>query len=195
MLLCPELGSARPSRCIAKGNRPFKTSQSSPVCSVRVGETCTRPFTRAHSIWALLGLERRVLMSTDYSRGFRSKWGEIIALCEVGLSEVTARAWAAWFFCSASHCWPAWQSNLTPDVTGAQQQKKKPCLAVTLDFKEVLCVLCSGAKSLCKRTTLQLHLCQTYVLYLHGFFFFNLLKISSAQLIIYINNMRQWRYH
>lgn len=41
-------------------------------------------------------------------------------------------------FCSASLCWPAWQSNLTPDVTGAQQQKKKPFLAVTSSFKEGL---------------------------------------------------------
>ncbi len=82
--------------------------------------TCTHPSTLhpAHS-----GLGRQVLMSADYSRGFRSKWGEIIALCEAGLSEVTARARAA-PFCSASLCSPAWQSNLTQDVTGTQLKEK-----------------------------------------------------------------------
>lgn len=45
------------------------------------------------------------------------------------------------FFCSASLCWTALQSNLIPDVTDAQQQKKKPFLAVTSSFKEGLIAL------------------------------------------------------
>ena len=62
-------------------------------------------------------------MSTDYSRGFHPKWGEIIGLCDPGLSEITARARAA-SFCSASLCWPALQSNLTLDMTGSQLKEK-----------------------------------------------------------------------
>lgn len=55
-----------------------------------------------HPDHLLLG--RLALMSTDYSRGFLSKWGEIIALRETGLSEVTARVPATSFFCAASLC-------------------------------------------------------------------------------------------
>lgn len=73
-------------------------------------------------------------MSGDYSRGFRSKWGEITALSEPSLSGVTARARPA-PFCSASLCWPGVAEKPDPGCDRrSTQRKKQPFLAVTFYF-------------------------------------------------------------
>lgn len=81
-------------------------------------------------------------MSSDYSRGFCSECGEIIALCVKWPFQESLpgpRVAGLSLFRLHSHCRPAWQGNLTPDVTGAQRRLwhkrgREGEFAVTLGF-------------------------------------------------------------